>query len=411
MSKANKNGLSMETEVYNLLKKYKDLRITREYPIQDIFGKSKVDFKLEYCGKIFILECKNQVVPGSVDQKLPYYIENIRENKYGGHFVFIFNGNGIRNGALEYLKRKQKELDFSIIKFDNLENGIQELLIGKKQTIVSKVSPVVKWAGGKRSIMNKIIDFFPNKINGDYHEPFCGGLSVLCELYNTGKLSDTTKVYLNDNIYQLMYLYEVIKEYPESLVNELSKECYTVSKENFEKNKKRYNILRPQDSKLEIASLFLFLNKTGFNGVYRENKKGEYNVPFGKKDKGVTIYNTDNLYAMHTLLQKCILTYGDYSEAIKNVKSRDLVYFDPPYYKTFSSYSSNTFDKENHITLSEKCYFLKTIGATIILSNSSEEFIKDLYKDSVIHEVPVKRVINSKASDRKNEVCELCIQI
>lgn len=410
MSKANKNGFSMETEVYNVLKKYKDLCVTREYPIQDIFGKSKVDFKLEYDGKIFIIECKNQTVSGSVDQKIPYYIENIRENKYNGHFVFIFKGNGIRNGALEYLKRKQKELDFSIIKFDELEKGLQELLKGKSQTIVSKVSPIIKWAGGKRSIMSKIINFFPDKINGDYHEPFCGGLSVLCELYNTGKLSENTKIYLNDNIYQLIYLYQIIKEDPESLVNELGKECYIASKENFEKNKKRYNILGPQDSKLEIAALFLFLNKTGFNGVYRENKKGEYNVPFGK-NSDVSIYNTDNLYAMHELLQKCVLNHGDYCEAIKDMKRGDFVYFDPPYYKTFSSYSSQPFDKENHVTLSEKCYLLKSAGINMVLSNSSEEFVKNLYKDSVIHKVSVKRVINSKASDRKNEVYELCIQI
>jgi hypothetical protein len=252
MTQANKNGNSLENFVEKLLTSYTGITIIKEYKIKDIFGESKVDFKVEYKGRSFCFECKNQPVAGSVDQKLPYYIENIREDKYCGHFVFILKGNGIRNGALDYLKRKQREMNFSVIHVDNLDVSLKCLLEnGEKQCLVSKVKPIIKWAGGKRSIMNHILPLFPNKILKDYHEPFCGGISVACELYNTGRFSNNTTIYLNDTISQLICLYTVIKQDPELLINELSKEQYIISKENFEINKERYNEISKKSENLK----------------------------------------------------------------------------------------------------------------------------------------------------------------
>jgi DNA adenine methylase len=199
-----------------------------------------------------------------------------------------------------YLKRKQQEMDFSVIHFDNLKENLFTLLeTGQKQSLISKVKPIIKWAGGKRSIMNNLLHLFPCKIEKDYHEPFCGGISVACELYNSGIFSHNTTIYLNDTISELIYLYEVVKEDPKLLIAELSKEQYIVTEENFEKNKVRYNEVSKNNTELlvEISALFLFLNKTGFNAVYRENQKGEYNVPFAKKTN-VTLYEKDNLYTM-----------------------------------------------------------------------------------------------------------------
>lgn len=415
MTKANKNGSILEDNVQQLLETYTSLSFIKEYKIKDIFGESKIDFKVDYKGKSFFLECKNQNVSGSVDQKLPYYIENIRNSKYLGHFVFIFKGKGIRKGALEYLKEKQQEMDFSIIYFDNLEESMKQLFeTGQKQSLRTKVKPIIKWAGGKRTIMNNLLPLFPDKINKDYHEPFCGGISVACELYNSGKFSNNTKIYLNDTIFQLIYLYEIIKEDPILLITELYKEQYKVSAENFKKNKERYNELSKNNEenkeiRLELAALFLFLNKTGFNGVYRENQKGEYNVPFGKKTN-VILYDKDNLYTMHKFLQNCILTCNDYTVALEKAVTGDFIYCDPPYYNTFNSYSKYKFDKKEHSILYKKCQEIKNDNVDVIVSNSYNEFVCDLYKDCTINKIPVKRVINSKAEHRGDIIYELCIK-
>ncbi len=409
MSKANKSGVILEGLIYNILQSYKGINIVKQYPLNDIFGSSKVDFKIDYKGKSFFIEAKNQAVSGSVDQKLPFYLENIRENRYSGHFVFILNGNGIRNGALSYLKRKQTELNFSIIDFDNISEQLSELLeYDKIQTINLRIKPIIKWAGGKRMIMDDIKKLFPPKIKGNYHEPFCGGFSVACELYNTDRFSKDTVIYLNDNIPQLIALYEMVKQNPLALMEELKNEKYIVNKENFEKNKQRYNSSETKTN-LEIAALFLFLNKAGYNGVYRENKEGKYNVPFCKKEN-VKLYEEENLLAMSQFLQRCNLSSLDYKNALNNVKEGDTVYCDPPYYNTFNSYSSNVFDTNSQIALSQRCNMLKD-KAIVMISNSDEPFIEQLYISSTIHKIPVKRVVNNKGEDRSNVVYELFIVI
>lgn len=409
MAKANKSGVLLEGMIYNILKSYTGINITKQYPLNDIFGMSKVDFRIEYKGNIFFIEAKNQMVAGSVDQKLPFYLENIRENRYNGHFSFILNGSGIRNGALSYLKRKQSELNFSIIDFDTVETQLNNMLEhNKMQTINIRISPIIKWAGGKRMIMNDIKKFFPERITEDYHEPFCGGFSVACELYNTGRFGENTKIYLNDNIPQLIILYEVIKENPNLLVDELKKEQYIISNENFDINKKRYNSIELKN-KEEVAALFLFLNKTGFNGLYRENKEGKYNVPFSKRTN-VKLYEYNNLMAIHHFLQQCHLSCGDYQLAISKVKQNDVVYCDPPYYNTFNSYSKNRFDKEEHQTLACSLSSIKSNeGTRVYISNSDEQLVRELYIGWTIHKIPVKRVVNSKSEDRSNIIYELFI--
>lgn len=409
MSKANRSGVILEGLIFDILKTYQGINILKQFPLNDIFGTSKVDFKIDYKGRSFFIEAKNQIVSGSVDQKLPFYIENIREKKYTGHFVFVLNGNGIRNGALSYLKRKQMELNFSIIDFDNISTQLRNLLEHNEvQTVNLRVKPIIKWAGGKRMIMNDIKKLFPQKIEGDYHEPFCGSFSVACELYNTDRFGKDTKIYLNDSIAQLMTLYEVVKEQPLELIEVLKDPKYIVNAQNFEKNKERYNS-NVQKSKIEIAALFLFLNKTGYNGVYRENREGKYNVPFCKKEN-IKLYEEENLMTMSLFLQRCHLSSCDYKQALNNVKKGDVVYCDPPYYNTFNSYSKDKFDEKCQIVLSQHCKMLKVIS-NVMVSNSDEHFISQLYSDCTIHKIPVKRVINNKGEERSSIIYELFIVV
>lgn len=409
MSKANKSGVLLEGLIFEVLKTFKDVSVVKQYPLNDIFGTSKVDFKIDYRGKSFFIEAKNQTVSGSVDQKLPFYLENIREKKYTGHFVFILNGNGIRNGALSYLKRKQSELNFSIIDFDSITSQLQNLLLHDQvQTINLRIKPLVKWAGGKRMIMDDLKKLFPQKINGNYHEPFCGGFSVACELYNTDRLGKNSTVYLNDTIPQLICLYEMVKENPYLLMEELSKQKYIVNASNFQMNKERYNS-EEHKTKLEVAALFLFLNRAGYNGVYRENREGKYNVPFCKKEN-IKLYDEENLISMSEFLQRCHLSCVDYTEALKNVKEGDTVYCDPPYHNTFNSYSKERFDDNAQVALAKYCTSLKG-KATTMVSNSDTDFIKELYPDCTFHRIPVKRVVSNRGEDRSNILYELFIVV
>lgn len=409
MSKANRSGVLLEGLIFDILKTYQGINITKQFPLNDIFGTSKVDFKIDYKGRSFFIEAKNQIVSGSVDQKLPFYLENIRENRYPGHFVFVLNGNGIRNGALSYLKRKQLELNFSIIDFDNISTQLKNLLeYNEAQTVNLRVKPIIKWAGGKRMIMDDIKKLFPQKIEHDYHEPFCGGFSVACELYNTDRFGKNTTIYLNDSIPQLITLYEVVKEAPLELIEVLKDPKYTVNAQNFEQNKERYNS-NAEKSNIEIAALFLFLNKAGYNGVYRENKDGKYNVPFCKKEN-IKLYEEENLMTMSLFLQRCQLSSSDYKQALNKVKEGDTVYCDPPYYNTFNSYSKEKFDGNSQITLSQRCIMLKD-KANVMVSNSDEPFIYELYSNCNIHRIPVKRVVNNKGEERSNVIHELFIEV
>jgi len=411
MARANKSGAILEEFIHEVLNTFGGINIKNQYPLKDIFGTCKVDFKVDYKGRAFFIEAKNQSVPGSVDQKLPFYIENIREGKYPGHFVFVIKGEGIRNGAISYLKRKQRELDFSIIDFTTLNSQLEQLLEhGRQQTVNLKVKPIIKWAGGKRMIMENIKNLFPDKIHGDYYEPFCGGFSVACELYNTGRFGNDTVIHLNDNIEGLVALYEVVKKCPDMLITELQNEKYIVNNENFQINRDRYNNCGNDINAIEFAALFLFLNKAGYNGVYRENGNGKYNVPFCKKDN-VNLYEEGNIYSMHYFLQRCVITNGDYKTQLANVKPGDVVYCDPPYHGTFNSYSKNKFVEHNQSELANTCRQLKLHGAGVFVSNSATDLIMTLYSGYNTHRIPMKRVVNSKSEDRSNINYELFIQL
>jgi DNA adenine methylase len=248
--------------------------------------------------------------------------------------------------------------------------------------------------------MKTLTSYFPTSFN-NYHEPFLGGMSVFMELYNKGFLWDKS-VYLSDFSTSLINLYNVIKNNFVSLKKEFQTKDYQNDKDFFLTTRKKFNTLKKKpdlsvNESVELAAIFLYLNKTCFNGMYRENKNGEYNVPFGKQS-GHDIFNESIVANLHIVLnQKNIyLSCGNYDNTFSKASSDDFFYLDPPYYDTFTCYLKESFGKNEQIQLKKYFQLLSEKGCKVALSNSNTEFIKQLYKDIPginIYTIPVKRVI------------------
>lgn len=272
------------------------------------------------------------------------------------------------------------------------------------------LKPIVKWAGGKRQIMSKIIQYFPEEY-GNYYEPFAGGLSVFMELCNKNKLENKS-IYLSDIMSPLINLYNVIKSNCDELIKELESGCYKNEKEVFLKKRETFNKLKIGNitENIKLAALFLYLNKVGFNGMYRENKKGEYNIPFGKQTNPC-ILEKDNARRLSKCLKEYDITIKccDYLYILNLVSENDLIYLDPPYHDTFTSYTKEKFNERNQKEVKELVDNLTKKKCKVVVSNSDTKFIRELYKEYRIHTIEVKRFITSKACDRKDMKTEVLI--
>lgn len=277
------------------------------------------------------------------------------------------------------------------------------------------LKPLVKWAGGKRQIMNRLLEYFPHDF-GNYYEPFLGGGSVFMELYNRGILKNR-HVYLSDIMEPLITLYTTVKESPDQLLKFLS-ENYTNSQftaEYYYNYRDKFNILkfksRDDAERIEYACLFLYLNRLGFNGMYRENSKGLFNVPHGKH-KNPCIYNEHHIQELSNVLNskdiniKC----SSYEEILSTAQQGDFIYMDPPYYGTFSQYNKDKFDMEEHVKLHNLYKELSSRGCKVAMSNSDNDFIRNLYSDIPnirFIDILSTRMINCNIEDRmtlKNEL-------
>jgi DNA adenine methylase len=257
--------------------------------------------------------------------------------------------------------------------------------------------PFLKWAGGKRQLLPEITKYIPREIN-TYYEPFIGAGAVLLHL-------QPPKAIINDINSELINAYTVIRDQIEELLADLSK--HVNDKEYFYNireldRKEQYQLLTP----VERASRMIYLNKTCFNGLFRVNSRGQFNVPFGKY-KNPAIVNEEVLRAVHEYLAYADVTLlnGDFAKAVESARAGDFVYFDPPYdpvseTASFTSYSLDGFRAEQQIRLKELFDELDQRGCRVMLSNSATDFIKDLYKQYNIKIVGAKRNINSKASGR-----------
>lgn len=286
---------------------------------------------------------------------------------------------------------------------DNLFQFVGEdsTLEDVQKLINAKPKPFVKWVGGKRQLLRQFreLGLYPpedfNPITNTYYEPFVGGGAVFFDLLpKNAALSD-----LNN---ELVITYNVIKNNVDELIQSLQKHTY--DKEYYlEVRAKKIDDL----SDVEVASRFIFLNRTGFNGLYRVNKSGQFNVPFGRYNNPV-ICDEDNLRRVSDALQDVTITHQDYKNVLKTAKSGDFIYLDPPYYpinatSSFTSYTAEGFLEKEQAELRDTFVKLHEKGCFVMLSNSDTPFINELYSglDGItINKITAGRSINSKGSGR-----------
>jgi len=267
------------------------------------------------------------------------------------------------------------------------------------------VDPILKWAGGKRQLLPEIINLFPkNYSNLVYHEPFVGSGAVFFTI-------EPKKGSINDTNPHLMNFFKMVRDMPEKLIQKASE--YEYEKETYYKLREKFNEERLSD--IERAALFLYFNKTGFNGLWRVNSKGKFNVPFGRY-KNPTIVPENRIWDSSKILQNIEIKCTDFSYIIDFAERGDLCYFDPPYEPVsetayFTSYTASGFDMKEQERLSETCHKLDEKGVHFVLSNSHVKQIVDLYEDNPnfqIKTVKARRSINSKA-DKRGAVNEILV--
>jgi len=279
--------------------------------------------------------------------------------------------------------------------------------------LASTAKPFVKWAGGKSQLLDQYEKLFPQNFD-NYIEPMVGGGAVFFYLSHTDRIQN--KVSLIDNNPELMNCYQLIKENVKALVLELKhleEECHRTPKEFFYQvrswDRKDSFVLLPAAQR---AARTIFLNKTCYNGLYRVNSKGHFNVPFGKY-KNPKICDEENLRTVSASLQNVNLITGDFEKCLEIARQGDFVYFDPPYYPvsetaSFTSYTKEDFGRADQVRLRDTFIKLTNKGCKVMLSNSDTKFIHDLYRDLNIYKVYARRYINSDPRHR-GEITELVI--
>ncbi len=281
-------------------------------------------------------------------------------------------------------------------------NALGMKLVPVKEEIKNMdVHPFVKWAGGKTQLLDVIETHLPETFNR-YFEPFVGGGALLFKL-------QPKAFSINDSNEELMCVYQCLKDNQlfELLKQELLKHEKNHSEEYYyqiremDKLKDFYNL-----AVYVRAGRMIYLNKACFNGLYRVNSKGYFNVPSGKK-KVVNCFDKKTFDNLNLFFKnrKPVITNTDFEQAVKNAKAGDFVYFDPPYdtweeKESFTSYDKNAFGKKEQVRLSKVFKELSDKGVYVMLSNHNTKFINELYKDFHITIVPAKRIINSKADGR-----------
>ena len=285
--------------------------------------------------------------------------------------------------------------------------------------------PFIKWAGGKSQLLSEIRSKYPTTIE-KYCEPFVGGGAVLFDVLSNYQPKE---VLINDINAELINTYRQIKENCEPLISQLSdlQDKYkSISDEQrkalFFEKRERFNSLKINgnvDANLEKAALFIFINKTCFNGLYRVNSKGLFNVPFNNA-KNPLLCDSENLRTCSEVLQNVEMTVGDYSMCENFIDDKTFVYIDPPYRPltqtaAFTSYSENDFSDIQQVELEMFVERISRKGARVVASNSDpknvnadDNFFDDLYSKFKIKRIFASRAINSKGSGR-GKISELLV--
>lgn len=259
----------------------------------------------------------------------------------------------------------------------------------------SSVRPFVKWAGGKRQLLPKLIENLPPRFNS-YWEPMIGAGALFFNL-------QPAKAFIGDTNEQLIECYQTLQKNVDSLITDLATHLYESD---------YYYSLRDADrhpefqdwSVVKRSSRFIYLNRTCFNGLYRVNSKGQFNVPIGRY-KNPKICDAPNLHLVATALQNTTIGLASFEQIRSEVKRGDFVYFDPPYAplnatSNFTQYTKEPFGEAMQVALRDFCSELDRKGVYFLLSNSSAPLIYDLYKGFCLTEVAATRAINATASKR-----------
>lgn len=272
-------------------------------------------------------------------------------------------------------------------------------LLGKreKETFarVEGARPLLKWAGGKGQLLNELSKKVPPSF-GKYIEPFFGGGALFFHIQpQTAVIADSNP--------ELINLYKTVAINPEGVITLLTK---------FKNEEKFFQKVRAQDwrllTSLEAAARTIFLNKTCFNGLYRVNKSGKFNVPFGRY-KNPNIADAKTILAASKILKRVKIVLGDYKQVLANyAKPGDFIFLDPPYlpiskYSDFKRYTKEQFYEDDHVELSEEVDRLVKLGCYVVLTNSNHPLVHKLFDKYEIEVVKTKRYINSNASNRTGE--------
>ncbi|ELR96542.1 DNA adenine methylase [Gloeocapsa sp. PCC 73106] len=300
---------------------------------------------------------------------------------------------------------------------------------------VLPVKPFLKWAGGKTQLLETLNELYPKALkNGEcshYIEPFIGGGAVFFDMLQKYPIKSA---YISDINFEVIIAYKVIQKSVDKLIEELGdlsakyqalneekkQDFFYQIRDKYNEQKDQLSYSNSSEFGVERSAMLIFLNKTCFNGLFRTNKRGYFNVPYGKY-KNPTILNKTNLLAVADALQIADIELADFSESIKYIKKNSFVYFDPPYRplnktSNFTAYSAFEFDDTQQKRLAD---FYKKLHRDykiyLMLSNSDpknenpeDKFFDELYQDFTIQRVSAKRMINSKASKR-GSIYELII--
>lgn len=366
----------------------------------------------------------NNLVELSIDFKYQNNDENFIKGERTPNIIL----NCINNSCftiINFIKDKDKHTccnnirkincNYEFLNIEEFELCIQKI----KNNLIKNIQynnhpkPVLRYAGSKKQILDKIKSKI-EPFNGSYYEPFAGSLSVTLMII---KEFNPRKIFINDGNKNLINFYIVLRDNLKELWNEIKNERYNNDGDSYYNLRKFYNSDKP--NKIEKAASFYILNKLCFNGIYRENRKGFFNVPYGKR-KNIK-YNYDELENLSRVLKKMIIDNLDYKEFfekyLKDISVGDVLYIDPPYSTldskapTFNSYYSESFEENEQSEL--YLYLLKANrkGCKVIASNHDTTLIRKIYKDFNIEKVEVNRFINRNGNDRTKKSIEVLMTL
>ncbi|MBF0234789.1 MAG: Dam family site-specific DNA-(adenine-N6)-methyltransferase [Desulfamplus sp.] len=273
--------------------------------------------------------------------------------------------------------------------------------LNSKASTLPSPRPILKWAGGKQQLIHMLLPKTPKRFNR-YIEPFFGGGALFFAL-------QPDKAIISESNPELINLYRTVSNNVDSVIQELYK--FKIDKEDY------YNIRGLDFSSLspvEAAARTIYLNRLCFNGLYRVNRKGIFNVPYGYY-KSPRICDPDGLKSASEALKKAIIIQGDYKDILReHARAEDYIYLDPPYlpvseYSDFKRYTKKQFHEEDHVELAEEVKQLHELGCYILLTHSNHPMVYDLYNGFEIEVIQTRRNINTKGNKRKGEDIVICI--